>query len=138
MQGLEAKAAEEFLNATLTGDATLMAAVPGGVWNIQADQPTVYPFVTFQFMSGVPYSAVGAFRIWASMIYLVKVIGESANFDDLDIAAARIDALLHRASGTVTDGVVWSCTQEATIREPDAIAGKQFRVAGGRYRLYAA
>lgn len=136
--GLEALAAEEWLYATLQGDATLAAAAPGGVWNTQADEGTPYPFVLFQFMSGIDYAAVGAQRIWTNMIYLVKVIADAADFDSMNAALARIDQLLHRVNGTAADGTVWSCTREQVIRLPDAVAGSQFRQAGGLWRIYAA
>lgn len=136
--GLEATTAEEFLVSTLTGDATLMAQLPGGVWNIEAPEGTPYPFLVFQFMSGNDFAAVGALRIWTNMIYLVKVIADAADFDSLNAVAARLDAVLHGTSGTVSSGVVWSCTREQTIRLPDQLANRQFRQAGGLYRLYAA
>jgi hypothetical protein len=136
--GLEAVAGEEFLYSTLTGDATLMTQLTGGVWNTQADEGTAYPLLVFQFMSGIDFAAVGAERIWTNMLYLVKVIAEGAAFDAMNAAAARVDQLLHRASGSASDGTVWSCTREQIIRLPDSVAGSQFRQAGGIYRLYAA
>lgn len=129
-------AAEEWLVTTLA-DATLAGLVPSGVWNMQAPENTAYPLIVFQMMAGNDYAAVGANRIWTNLVYMVKVIGETADFSTLSAAAARIDALLHRASGNATDGTIWSCVREQTIRLPDAIAGRQYRQAGGLYRIYA-
>lgn len=135
--GLEAPAAEEWLYATLHGDATLMALVHG-VWpGGEAPQGTAYPFVTFQQMAANDYAAVGAFRIWTNMLYLVKVVGETPDFASLNTAVARIDTLLHRGSGTAADGTVWSCVREQVIRLPETVQGKQYRTAGALYRLYA-
>lgn len=135
--GLEASAAEQYLYNTLHGDATLMALIhdvwPGG----SAPQGTAFPFVTFQFMSGIDYAAVGAIRIWSNMLWLVKAVGETANFADLNAIVARIDTLLHRTSGTPADGTVWSCTREQTINLPESVQGKQYRHSGALYRLYA-
>lgn len=135
--GLEAAAAEEWLNATLNGDATLLAAVPSGFYDTLPAPNTPYPVGIYQFMSGIDYAAVGAFRIWQSMVYMVKVIGETADFATLNAAIARLDALLHRASGTSASGTVWSCTREQSIRLPDAIEGRQYRHSGALYRIYA-
>lgn len=135
--GLETQAAEEFIYSTLSGDATLMAQLPGGVWNVQANERAPYPLVVFQFMSGIDAAAVGALRIWTSMIYLVKAIAEADNFAALNSAVARIDALLHRTSGTAADGTVWTCTREQAIRLPDSVAGRQYRQAGGLFRINA-
>lgn len=137
--GLEASAAEEFLMTTLSGDATLVALLDGGIWNTEAaqDRPDPkYPLLLFQFMSGLDFAAVGAVRIWTNMIYLVKVIADGADFGAMNAAVARIDQLLHLASGTTADGTVWSCTREQIVRLPDQVAGSQFRQAGAMYRLY--
>lgn len=135
--GLEAASADEFLYSTLSGDATLMAAATGGVWNTQAQEGTVYPLIVFQFMSGIDYAAVGALRVWTNMIYMVKAIAEADNFDALNAIVARIDALLHRTSATPTDGIVWSCTREQVIRLPDSVASRQYRQSGALWRVYA-
>jgi len=135
--GLETAAAEEYLYSTLHGDGTLMALIhdvwPGGI----APQGTPYPFVTFQFMSGIDYAAVGAFRIWTNMLWLVKAVGETATFADLNAIVARIDTLLHRTSGTPVDGTVWSCTREQVINLPEVVSGKQYRTSGALWRIYA-
>jgi hypothetical protein len=134
----EPAVAEEWLSATLNGDPTLTALVPGAAWNTQADEGTSYPLVIYQMMSGVDTAAVGAIRIWTDLVYMVKVIGETAAFLDVDVAAARIDALLHRASGTVADGTIVSCVREQTFRLSESIAGGlQYRQAGGLYRINA-
>lgn len=137
MPGREADVADEFLYNTLHGDAALMGLVTN-VYNSEGTQGIViYPAVIFQFMSAVDYAAVGAARIWADMIYLVKVVGETADYAVLGPAVARIDTLLHRASGTVADGTVWSCTREQPFRMPDSLASKQYRHAGATYRIRA-
>lgn len=135
--GLEAASAEEYLYATLHGDATLAALVPNGIWNTQADEDTPYPIVVFQLMSALDTSAVGANRIWTDMVYLVKAIGQTADPGALDPIAARIDALLHRASGSASDGTVWAIVREQVIRMPENVAGRFYRHSGGMYRIYA-
>lgn len=135
--GLEVAAVDEWLDATLNNDATLAGLVPGGIWNTQPKANTAYPLGIFQFMSGVPHAAVGAYRIWVNMVYLVKVIGETADSATLNAAVARIDALLQRGSGTAADGTIWSCVCETMIRFPEAIEGRQYRHSGATYRLYA-
>lgn len=135
--GLEPAAVEEWLAGVLNGDAALLALVPSGAFNTQPPEDQPYPFILYQFMSGLDYAAVGAERIWTNMLFLVKVIGETASYSALNQAVARIDALLHRASGSATDGTVWSCTREQAIRLPDDVANRQYRQAGGLYRIYA-
>lgn len=136
MPGAETAAADDFLYTTLHGDATLMGLVTDVV-NTEPAGVLAYPFVIFQFMSGIDYAAVGAFRIWTNMVYLVKVVGDTPVYADLTAAVARIDTLLHRASGAVTDGTVWSCVREQAFRMPETVAGRQFRHDGGLYRITA-
>lgn len=138
--GLEASTAEDFLYSTLSGDATLMALLSGGIWNTEAKQnrpDPKYPLLLFQYMSGLDYAAVGAYRIWTNMIYMVKVVSDGADFGAMNAAVARIDQLLHRASGAAADGTVWSCTREQVIRLPDGVAGSSFRQSGALWRIYA-
>jgi hypothetical protein len=130
-------AARQWLYGVLHGDVTLMGlgrdVFPGGT----APESFGFPFITFQFMSGLDYAAVGAYRIWTNMIWLVKTVGETADVSTLDAIMARIDVLLHRGSGTPTAGIVWACVRESTFELPETIQGKQFRSLGGTYRLYA-
>lgn len=137
MAGIEPAVAEEWLDGLLNGDATLTGLVPSGAWNAQADEGTAFPLIVYQMMSGIDLAVVGAVRIWTNLIYQVKVIGQTANYAALNAAVARIDTLLHRASGSAADGTVWACVREQTIRLPDSVAGKQFRHAGATYRIYA-
>jgi hypothetical protein len=134
-------AARQWLFGTLTGDATLVAMLPGGatagVNNMQAEQGTPYPFVVYQFMSGIDYAAVGAFRIWTNMVWLVKAIGDTADVAALDAIAARIDTLLQRGSGTPVAGNVWSADRQTTVEYPESVEGRQYRHLGGTYRIYA-
>jgi Protein of unknown function (DUF3168) len=135
--GLEAEACEEFLYSRLANDATLATLVNGVFVNL-APQPTAYPLVVMQEMSGIDYAAVGSFRIWTNFMYLVKVIGQTASYGDLKAAVARIDALLHRASGPAGDGTIWACIREQVIRMPEyAPGGQQFRHSGAMYRVFA-
>lgn len=136
--GLEPDVAEEFIYGLLNGDATLTGLLAGGIKpGGSAPQGTPYPFVTYQMMSSIDLMVVDAIRIWTNLVYLVKVVGESADYQTLRAVVARIDALLHRASGTATDGTIWACVREQSIRMPEVVSGKQFRHDGGLYRLYA-
>src|SRR5947209_4187034 len=135
-------AARQWLFGTMTGDPTLTGLLPGGatsgVNNVKAAQGTPYPLVVYQFMSGIDYAAVGAFRIWTNMIWLIKAVAESADAATLDAIVARIDTLLHRASGTPASGTVWACVRETTIDYPEDVSGRSYRHLGGTYRVYAA
>lgn len=134
--GTEVDAAEQFIFNALSGDATLTAMI-GGVFNTEAPQSVAFPFVIYQNMSAVDYAAVGANRIWTNQVFMVKVVGDTADYSTLSPAVARIDVLLHRGSGTALAGIVWAAVREQVIRQPESVSGKPYRHSGALYRLYA-
>jgi hypothetical protein len=71
------------------------------------------------------------------MIYMVKVIGETADYGDLKAAVSRVDQLLHRSSGSAADGSVWVCVREQAIQMPDSVENRQYRHSGGLFRILA-
>lgn len=135
--GLEPDACDEWIWTTLASDATLTPLIHGVWLGGTAPQGTAFPFVTFQMMAANDLMVVDAIRVWTNLVYLVKVVGESADFQTLRAVVARIDALLHRGSGTAADGTVWACVREQAIRMPEVVSGRQFRHDGALYRLYA-
>jgi hypothetical protein len=135
-------AARQWLFNTLTADATLTALLPGGAANginHQRSAPGApYPFVIYQFMSGTDYAAVGAYRIWTNMIWLVKAVGASADPTALDAIVARIDTVLQRGSGTPASGTVWSCDRQSVIDYVEEVANTvPYSHLGATYRIYA-
>lgn len=136
MAGLEAAAAGEFLYSALHGDATLMTLV-GDIWEDEPPQGATYPLIVYQFMSGIDLMVIGANRVWSNMIWLVKAVGQTANYGDLNAVVARIDTLLHRGSGVVADGTIWVCIREQTVRLPEDVLGKPYRSVGAQYRINA-
>jgi hypothetical protein len=134
--GLEAATAEEHIYGLLHGDATLMGLV-GDIWDTQAPQGATFPFVVYQFMTGNDLMEVASIRIWSNMLFLIKVVGQTGNYSDLNAAVARIDTLLHRTSGAVADGTVWACIRQQVFRLPEMVSGKQYRSAGAIWRIYA-
>lgn len=75
-------------------------------------------------------------RIWTEYAFLVRVVGRGRSTAALKTIALAIDARLHRANGTTTDGQVISSvrTQEAP---PDKwlLQGVEYRSLGGFYNL---
>lgn len=143
-QGLELDTAEGWLYATLHADSTLETLVGGSgrAWLFNTSGgalvPTdaVYPLVTYQEQSGVDVMEVSSIRIMVNALYLVSVWGKTADFGDIKTAAARLDVLLHRTSGSTADGTVFGCRREDPFRQATTPNGVAFRRAGGIYRLF--
>ena len=126
---------DQWLYATLNGDATLMALV-SGVHNAIATQGAALPYVVFNFQGGGDVRGVGPTRIMSSALYQVKAVGGGASYAPLKAAVDRMDLLLQGASGSVTDGWIYSCVREQPIAFYETTpGGVQYRHAGGLYRI---
>lgn len=121
----------QWLHDRLTSDATLMAAVPGGVHESVAPEGTAEPWVVFQLVSNRDVNAVGQTRVVTQCDWDVKAIAEASSYAGLADIADAIDTLLH----DVTDGVVVSCHRVSTIRYSEKASGTEYRHVGGTYRV---
>ena len=133
----EVVAAERWLYATLTGDATLAGIVGTRVYGyiVPAGVPT--PFVLWTMPgAGNDRNTLNGVRIWADMLYAVRLVDEVEDYIPLEAGAAAIDAALHRASGSNVSGTIVSCVREAPFAMPELReSGPQLRHLGGLYRL---
>lgn len=128
---MELQSFAEWLYDRLTGDATLMAAVPGGVHEGIAPQGTAEPFIVFSLVSNADVNAVGQARVLTRCDWDVKVIAEASSYAGLADIADDIDTLLH----DVVDGSVVSCHRVSTIRYHEKSSGAEYRHVGGTYRV---
>lgn len=133
--------AGQWLYSTLVADATLAALTPGGIHEGVAPPDVTTPYVVFAFVSGVDRMAVGAIRVWTDMLWDVTAVAQGTDTRVLRPISARIDALLHDASGTVASGgVVLTANREAVIRrgpERDATDGRLYLYRTQEYRVKA-
>jgi hypothetical protein len=112
------KALEVALQAKLVGDTTLMALIPGGVHNVVATDPVVYPHLVFQKIDGDPAYTFTE-RINVVYLYQIRVIGQGPSKEAISDALARVDALLTRQTLTVSGYAFWFCQRESDI--PDMV-----------------
>jgi hypothetical protein len=119
---------------------TALAAAPalagGRIYQGVAPQGAAQPFVVFQMLAGTDLMEVGAARVWANLLYLVKVTGQGSSFAALAAIADAIDTRLHKASGVTADGRVLACVREEPHTMTEITDGQQWRHAGGQFRLY--
>lgn len=130
-----------WLYQTFAGDSTLAPLIGGAaprIYNGVAPAGSQYPFVVLQLLSGGnDLMALGAIRIWADMLWLIKAVTKGASTGPLEPIANRIDQLLHAASGTVTSGVIWECVRERPFELPTVENGVSYQQIGGEYRIKA-
>lgn len=135
-----------WLYQTITTDATLLALTPtigDRLYNGVAPAEAAYPFGVFQLLSGGnDLLGVGAVRIWADTLWLIKVVQKSKNGSvpatgSIEPIVNRIDALLHAQSGTVTNGVIWECVRERPFELPTVENGVGYVQLGAEWRIKA-
>jgi len=130
---------DAWLHATLTGDATLVALLAtgagylDGVYKDEAPAGAGYPFVRFGYLGGVDVEGQKAHRILHSGLWLVAGVAQAREYDSA--IADRLDVLLHRASGTADDGIIFSSTRDAPFRLSENDEGTDYRHLGGQYRI---
>jgi len=141
---IETVVAEQWLYATLSGDATLRGYLTDGVNGVHMDmirQGGGFPAVLIGNLSGEDLDAIGggATRIWTDMLYVVRGVAAGSSYaGTLASISQRIDALLHYKSGTATDGTVWACRRERPFRMAEVgPGGEQYRHLGSIYRILA-
>jgi len=120
----------------LAGDATLHALVADRIYSEVAPADATFPVVVFQWMSGHDVRGVGPTRIMDDLLYLVKAIGQTKAFTDIETIANRVDVLLHAQSGAPTGGTVYGCVREEPFKLAEDDEGISYRHLGGSYRLW--
>lgn len=138
MSGIEQDAAAQWIQTTLGGDATLQALVAGGigVYESVAPEGSAFPSIVFQILAGHDVMVTNATRLFSELVVLVKAVTNVASFAAIAPIAARIDLLLHKGSGTTSDGQTWGSVREQPFRLAEVSNGIQYRSSGGLYRLY--
>lgn len=128
-------AADKWIYATLSADATLLPLIGGRVYDTLAAAGTALPYVVFSYQGGYDVRGNGPIRVLHSGLYLVKAIGQGTSFATLAPIAARIDALLHAKHGVNTDGDAWA-VREQPFKYLEIDNGVQYRHLGGLYRVW--
>lgn len=123
---------------TITGDPALAGLIGTKCYHGVAPAGTAFPYVVFQMLSpGNDLIALGAARIWANPLYLIKAVTKGSSTGPIEPIDNRIDALLHAKSGTVTNGVIWECVRERPHEQPELTDGVMYMNLGGEYRIKA-
>lgn len=133
----EAFIAIDFLNTTLSGDASLSSLAPGGVWRGVAPPNTPTPFVVFSNQSAVDVITANGLRLMTDQLFQVKAVGPIDQTEQISQAASAIDDLLKKTSGTAIGGYVLDCHRESILQLDEMIAGDLWTNIGGLYRLQA-
>lgn len=133
----EIDAADLWLKTVLSGD-TELATLVSGVYDSKAPQGAVMPYVLFSLQApSADVVVVGNIRLGNRPLYLVRAVCEGPSFGPVRTIADMIDDLLHGASGSNVDGIIYGCAREQPFKLLETTEGKDFRWMGGIYRLWA-
>lgn len=139
----ETNAVDTWFYATLGADSALMTAVNGAAINKlfaeQARETAALPYVIWSFLSGTDLMVVGSYRVWTNALFVVRGIAETDSFGgNLKTIADRIDTVLHAASGSNVNGIIYACVRESPFRMVENRDGRtSLRHLGGIYRIFA-
>lgn len=125
---------DAWLYSTLAGDATLMALITG-VFADVAPEGQAYPFLVFSLQDAGDVQTVNNVRLLVDATYQVRITTDAESFGAIKTAVERVDTLLHRASGTVTGGVIYDCVRAEPLRYTELQQGRLYRHLGGLYRI---
>ena len=129
----------------LTADTTLLDGEGAGasiaqrasVHNTIAPDKTAYPFAVFQLVGGPPpHNALGQRAYW-EYLYQCRVLDEGPSKATILQALLRIDALLERASLTVTGATVKAILRDAPLPAMSEVeAGTVYQQVGASWRFW--
>ena len=133
---METDRALAFVYVALTSDATMTTLINGRVHNAPAPAGTPIPYVVLDVLSdGTDLRIVGGIRVWTNPLLLIKAITKGNNPGQLRPIAKRIDQLLDRQSGTITDGVIVEVHRERGHLRRELTDGTLYLNMGGEYRV---
>lgn len=131
----EVAMAYSFLYGQLSGDTIIKTNAPGGVFRGIAPSGATAPFVIMSFQSGFDVLTANVERLMSQPLMQVKAVGPGSSMTKLSLAAAEIDDVLKRQSGTVTNGLILSCYRESPLQYDEVVNGEMWTHLGGLYRL---
>lgn len=125
--------ADKWLFATLTGDATLAAAIGARVYvDVAPQSNTQYPYIVMQMVSSVQVAEIGVERVMDDEVWQVALVSNAPSYVSLETIADRIKTVLHKASGT---GVI-GCVFEQLLRFSEDEAGHVYKTIVLEFRIF--
>lgn len=136
---MEALAFLAFLYARLhadTGAGGVSALVAARIYGADdVPQPPTFPFVSIALVPGIDRNTASGVRVLHELIALVKVQGRGKDTAPLDAIAARVEAVLQKASGSARGLSIKDCVRVGVdILPADTVGSEQYRAITQRFR----
>ena len=133
-------AAAQFVYSKLAADVTMQGYFTANeVTRIkQGAKPKDWPFPVVLFQLGEPQPAMaqGNVKVMVAVPARVYVVNDSDDIDLIKAPAARIESVLHGASGSVTNGTVEACTWLAPYQRSGQLEGQQYLHLGADFLIH--
>jgi hypothetical protein len=124
--------ADKWLCSVLEADATLQGlTVNQKIYQDLAPEFAAYPFISLQFVDGLPVQNATADKIMTDEVWIVKAVGKGDDYTTLEPIVERIGQVLHKASG---EGVI-GCVEEEIFRYSEEDSGTIYKHLGHYYRI---
>jgi hypothetical protein len=122
--------------ARAKGDTALVAVAVGGIWQGFAPIGTTGLYVQISQQATTDVNTINAFRVFSSILLLIKAVSKSSDFDNIVIATNRIDALFKDQKNiALSPGYMLSSYREQEIAYEELVSGVQESHLGGLYRI---
>ena len=128
--------AETYLYNVLSGDSQLASYGITGYFNGSVPSLQAGPYILYTFISASDNTTMEGYRVNVPIRYIVRAVTQTRDYASLQAMADRIDALLHRSSGTAAGHSIDACVREAPYELIEDRGDLQWRHLGGRYRIW--
>lgn len=125
------------LYAHLTSDPTLvgMLATATSVYHQQAPQGAAFPFVVFNRQAGTPAWQFAGDPVQDDL-WQIKAVSRASSASQAENIAERLDAILNRATLTITGRLHLSLLRESDVDYPEQDDADSYQHVGALYRIF--
>lgn len=106
-----------------------------GVFSEKIPNGQTLPAIRFTDLSPSDTNGASGQRILVRGLYLVAVVGKTADYGDLVAAADRLDDRLQRSSGLLSPVWVLSVVRQSPFKLAEVDGDVQYRHLGGIYQI---
>lgn len=126
---------EQAVVQKLGADATLASLAPGGVWLDVAPETATEPYLIVNLQSSLDAVSLGEGLAFEDALVLVKAVDSGGGAAAALAADARVFALLHGGTLTVSDGTLMSMTRYARVRYVEVEGDQRWQHVGSIYAV---
>jgi hypothetical protein len=126
-------AAAAYVYTTLSADVTLQGYQSTRVYEGMARG--AFPCTVYQWQGGADdVNMLGGTRVLTHLLMLIKAIQDGDSISTISTISARIDALLHNASGT-SNGYYQEWVRRSPFRLSERVDGVSYQHLGAVYEV---